>query len=266
MTPSRYSRILLLISSISLGIAAAICYVAAIRVFPIYAFLTHLSSEQVEAILSPLVIPITALGAVVLLLSHLYQTLSRRSKGLILTVCLLVPLFHYAAKEIDPLAVRYLFPSLTFFLYPVAMLSLFADLSRQGEERLRPGLHKAMRSLDICLVFVMTSLALLVWSDSVLILSVLLLLLSPIIPFLICISLSIGCFGARRTRANIAVQLAIALIFPLGAALRPFSFDISLLCTRIGTILGWGALVFVLFFPFLRQAIRKQKKTSSHPS
>lgn len=258
MKQTPYSRILLIISGLLLGIAAICTYIAAIRLFPVFSFIFQSDPAlSFRNTIRPLIVPILLLTCSVLLLGHLYELFSLRSTVLIILCALLLPFSYYFSKETDAESIRYLFPAAVFGLYPLTCLVFLKDSPLQWRST------RAARILEIVLAVGNGSLylflLLLSLSEQILFLQLWMLLLTPILPFTFAMQMAFGS-GAKRDAAAQAVCLLLLLLLPLSALFHPFSFDLSLLTVRAGLPILLLALLALLLGRIYRTYISNRKE------
>lgn len=258
MKQTPYSRILLIISGLLLGIAAICTYIAAIRLFPVFSFIfqtdTTLSFRET---IKPLIVPSLMLTCSVLLLGHLYELFSLRSTVLVILCALLLPIGYYLSNETDAESIRYLFPATVFGLYPLTCLIFLKD------SPLRWKSTRSARILEIVLAIGNGSfcafLLLLSLTDQILFLQLWMLLLTPILPITFAMQMAFGS-KAKRGAAMKAVCLLLLLLLPLSALLHPFSFDLSLLTVRAGLPILLFVLLTLLIVRIYHTQISKRKE------
>ncbi len=258
MKETPYSRILLILSGTLLGIAAVLVYAAAIRVFPIYSFLSQKASPSLSDALAPLTVPMLALTASFLLLACMYKLFPPHVCALVILSALLLPLGRLYCARYDADSARYLFPAFIFFLYPITGYSLVRRLFPRVSFRGASLLALAPEALTgLCLL----SLFAVLLSGHVLILNLLALFFAPFLPLLIALHLCLSHFARQYRASTVSGLLLLASMLPLSSALRPFTYDLSMTVVRLGvpTFLLFFLVTGLLFF----QRRRKEKKPAS---
>lgn len=251
MKQTLYSRILLIVSGILLAIAAVFSYTAAIRVFPLYSFAGQVTFPDPTEPFRRLMIPIIGLSICVLLLGKLYHLFSPQTTVLVVCSALVLPAMHLLGNDFDEYASRYLFPSLIFWLYPLAVSSVLRDT-------VKPSAHRSIAvrfqiGFAVLCALVLFLLSILALTPHVLFLQLLLLVLAPFLPVLLEGFALFSRFGIPLSHAMLILLRLMCAILPLSAAIRPFSFAGSLWIARIGIPVIFLAMILLFFIPPLRK-------------